>query len=100
MNGRRNNGPIGRPRRRQITPPIQRSGKRPSYRLKPAATNKRTMSHRVLHIVGRLSVAACLIAAPVSPVIPLALAQATDAKPSDQQAPAGQDTGPAAQQVD
>jgi len=58
------------------------------------------MSHRVLNFVGGLSVAACFVAAPFSPVTPLALAQATDAKPADPQTPPGQDTSSAAQKVD
>jgi hypothetical protein len=58
------------------------------------------MSHRVLSLVGRLSVAACLVAAPFNPLTSSALAQSNDAKPADQQAPAGQDTTTAAQKVD
>jgi len=55
------------------------------------------MSHRVLSLVGRLSVAACLVAASFNPLTSSALAQANDAKPADQQAP---DTSTAAQKVD
>jgi hypothetical protein len=58
------------------------------------------MSHRVLNFVGGLTIAACVVAAPFSLATLPALAQATDTKPADQQAPAGQDTSNAAQKVD
>ena len=58
------------------------------------------MSHRVFSVVGGLCVATWLAATPVSPVIPAALAQNNDAKPTDQQAPAGQDAAKEVQKVD
>jgi len=58
------------------------------------------MSHRVLSFVGGLCVAACLVAASLGPIIPSALAQATDAKPADPPTPPGQDAASATQKVD
>jgi hypothetical protein len=58
------------------------------------------MSHRVLSVVVGLCVATWLAAAPVHPLIPSVLAQGNDAKPADEQAPAGQDAAKEVQKVD
>jgi hypothetical protein len=58
------------------------------------------MSHRVLSVVGGLCLAAWLVAAPGSPTVSPALAQNNDAKPADQQTPAGQDAAKEAQKID
>ena len=59
------------------------------------------MSHRVLSVAGGLCVVLWLVAATVSPIIPSALAQATDAKPADQPpGAAAPDSGKEAQKID
>src|SRR5271169_4225063 len=58
------------------------------------------MTHRVLSVVVGLCVATWLAAVPVHPLIPSALAQGNDAKPADEQAPAGQDAAKEVQKVD
>ncbi len=60
----------------------------------------RTMSHRVLKLVGVLFVAPWLVAAPVSSNIRLAAAQTTNSKPADPQTPPGQDAAASAQKAD
>jgi hypothetical protein len=60
----------------------------------------RTVSHRVLKLIGVLCVAPWLVATPISPNIPLAAAQSADSKPADPQTPAGQDAAAGAQKAD
>jgi hypothetical protein len=57
------------------------------------------MSHRVLSVAGGLCAAFWLLAAPIAPLMPGALAQSTDAKPPDQHAPAPE-TGKEPQKID
>jgi hypothetical protein len=58
------------------------------------------MSHRVLSVAAGLFVASWLVAAPVAPITHSALAQNSDAKPTEEQPAAAQDASKEAQKVD
>jgi hypothetical protein len=78
----------------------KRSGNDPLFGFTKAQQIKRTMFQRVLSVAGSLCVAVCLVAVCAYPVIRPALAQASDAKPADQQPAAAPDAAKEAQKID
>ena len=58
------------------------------------------MNHRVSSVAGGLCVAIWLLVAPLTPLTAPAVAQSNDAKPTDQQPPAGQESAKEPQKID